>query len=94
MKTAISPWHDTLGQALDAGISEMQSRGAVLLNEAEMREAFAFGGVKYNETKNGTRPARILQGQGDEKICSRHDLSCGVGTLRGNGLRSLIAKFS
>jgi hypothetical protein len=56
MKTAISPWHDTLSQALNAGISEMQSRGAVLLNEQELREGFAFGGMRYNETKMGHAP--------------------------------------
>lgn len=65
-----SPWHDTLGQALDAAFAELKEGGAVISTENETlaREAFAFGGMKYNETRISNVPLDSLKGKPTKKF--------------------------
>lgn len=69
MKPMLSFWHDTLGQALDAGIIEIKSGSAVMSEaaEAELRERFAVDGVKYNDTKQGHAPLESYKGKPTKK---------------------------
>jgi hypothetical protein len=69
MKAAISPWHDTLSQALDAGMVELKERATISPEqEQQMRETFAFGGLRYGETKQAHGELESYKGKPTKKF--------------------------
>jgi hypothetical protein len=62
-------WHETQSQAVEAAIAELKAAGAVLLPDIEqdMREGFANGGQRYNETKMANVPLASHKGKSTKK---------------------------
>ncbi len=65
-KQPMQNFHQTLGQAINAGIQYLQSQGAEF-NEAELREPFTYDGVQYNADKKSDAAISSLNGKPTKK---------------------------
>ena len=63
----LSPWHNTLSQALDVGIAEIKAR-AEFKNEQDIRDPFVFDGIKYGCTKEGHAELATYKGKSTKKF--------------------------
>lgn len=62
-------FHETLASALNNGVAYLVAQGAQIDPQAEydLREKFAFDGVKYEETKTGDCPLISFKGKPTKK---------------------------
>lgn len=63
----LQPYHETLGQAITAGVNYLHNQGAEF-DEAELREPFTFDGVKYGQTKNSHVQLATYKGKPTKKF--------------------------
>ena len=62
-----SPLFETLAAALDSAFAEFKAKGAVLVDEQNMRDKFAIGGLSYGETKEAHGEIAALKGRKTKK---------------------------
>jgi hypothetical protein len=66
MKDKLTPFHETLCNALEAGIKYLKDQGAEF-NEETMRERYQYDGINYGQYKDADVEIDLMKGKKTKK---------------------------